>query len=99
MDVTEAKDINDHLILLQKNQKDIGNFFDNMYHFTSSKDDFLTSSRGYGCHRDEVFSEYFNNAPIVSIDTITYPVSVIYDAPSKEITTTTEAGERTDRKV
>lgn len=61
MDVTEAKDINDHLILLQKNQKDIGNFFDNMYHFTSSKDDFLTSSRGYGCHRDEVFSEYFND--------------------------------------
>lgn len=61
MDVTEAKDINDHLILLYKNQKDIGNFFDNMYHFTSSKDDFLTWSRGYGCHRDEVFSEYFND--------------------------------------
>ena len=40
----------------------------------------------------QVFSEYFNNAPIVSIDTITYPVSVIYDAPSKEITTTTESG-------
>lgn len=40
----------------------------------------------------QVFSEYFNNAPIVSIDTITYPVSVIYDAPSKEISTTTEAG-------
>lgn len=61
MDVTEAKDINDHLNLLHKNQKDIGNFFDNMYHFTSSKDDFLTWSRGYGCHRDEVFSEYFND--------------------------------------
>ncbi len=61
MDVTEAKDINDHLNLLHKNQKDIGNFFDNMYHFTSSKDDFLMWSRGYGCHRDEVFSEYFND--------------------------------------
>lgn len=61
MDITEAKDINDHLNLLHKNQKDIGNFFDNMYHFTSSKDDFLMWSRGYGCHRDEVFSEYFND--------------------------------------
>lgn len=40
----------------------------------------------------QVFSEYFDNAPIVSIDTITYPVSVIYDPIPGGATTTTEAG-------
>lgn len=40
----------------------------------------------------QVFSEYFDNAPIVSIDTITYPVSVIYDPISGGATTSTEAG-------
>jgi len=40
----------------------------------------------------QVFSEYFDNAPIVSIDTITYPVAVIYDPMPGGVTTTTEAG-------
>ena len=40
----------------------------------------------------QVFSEYFDNAPIVSIDTITYPVSVIYDPIPGGVTTTTDAG-------
>lgn len=39
----------------------------------------------------QVFSEYFDNAPIVSIDTITYPVSVIYDPIPGGVTTTTDA--------
>ena len=56
MDITEAKDINDHLSLLRKNQKDIGKFFNNMYHLTDE-----TWDKSYGCHRDEVFSEYFND--------------------------------------
>ncbi len=30
----------------------------------------------------EAFSSYFGNCPIVNIDTITYPVSVIYDPPA-----------------
>jgi HrpA-like RNA helicase len=30
----------------------------------------------------ELFSSYFNNCPIVTIDTITYPVSVVYDPPA-----------------
>ena len=38
MDINEAKDINEHLNLLHKNQKDIGKFFNNMYHFTNCKD-------------------------------------------------------------
>ncbi len=29
----------------------------------------------------EVFSEYFNGCPIVHIDTVTYPVTMIYDPP------------------
>lgn len=29
----------------------------------------------------QAFSEYFNNCPIVDIDTITFPVSIIYDPP------------------
>ena len=40
----------------------------------------------------QAFSEYFDNAPIVSIDTITYPVSVIYDPIAGGATTATEAG-------
>ena len=40
----------------------------------------------------QVFSEYFDNAPIVSIDTITYPVSVIYDPIPGGSTTMTESG-------
>ncbi|MBR5867567.1 MAG: ATP-dependent RNA helicase, partial [Spirochaetaceae bacterium] len=30
----------------------------------------------------EIFSTYFDGCPIVTIDTITYPVSVIYDPPA-----------------
>ncbi|HKL85054.1 MAG TPA: ATP-dependent RNA helicase [Treponemataceae bacterium] len=30
----------------------------------------------------ELFSEYFDNCPVVKIDAITYPVTVIYDSPS-----------------
>jgi len=40
----------------------------------------------------QVFSEYFDNAPIVSIDTITYPVALVYDPIEGGATTTTEAG-------
>ena len=40
----------------------------------------------------KTFSEYFDNAPIVSIDTVTYPVSVIYDPIEGGITTATQAG-------
>ncbi len=40
----------------------------------------------------QAFSEYFDNAPIVSIDTITYPVTVIYDPIQGGITTATQAG-------
>ncbi len=35
----------------------------------------------------EVFSEYFGNCPIVNIDTITYPVTTIYDPPKGQTTT------------
>lgn len=30
----------------------------------------------------QVFSKYFNNAPILNIETITYPVQIIYNPPS-----------------
>jgi len=40
----------------------------------------------------ESFSAYFDNAPIVSIDTITYPVSLIYDPISEGATTLTDTG-------
>ena len=40
----------------------------------------------------QAFSDYFDGAPIVSIDTITYPVSVIYDPIQGGATTATEAG-------
>lgn len=40
----------------------------------------------------QVFSEYFDNAPIVSIDTITYPVALVYDPVEGGTTTATAAG-------
>lgn len=40
----------------------------------------------------QAFSEYFDNAPIVSIETTTYPVSVVYDPIPGGSTTTTELG-------
>ena len=41
----------------------------------------------------EKFSLYFNACPIVTIDTVTYPVSVIYDPPALEASTTTLSSE------
>ncbi len=29
----------------------------------------------------KIFSKYFNNAPVVSIETIAYPVQIIYNPP------------------
>ena len=40
----------------------------------------------------QVFSEYFDNAPIVSIDTITYPVALVYDPVPGGVTTSTDSG-------
>ncbi len=40
----------------------------------------------------QVFSEYFDNAPIVSIDTVTYPVALVYDPVPGGSTTTTDSG-------
>lgn len=40
----------------------------------------------------KVFSDYFDNCPIVTIDTQTFPVTLIYDPPSVKPTTSTEAG-------
>ncbi|MCR4579204.1 MAG: ATP-dependent RNA helicase [Treponema sp.] len=40
----------------------------------------------------QAFSDYFNGAPIVSIDTITYPVTVVYDPIEGGITTASQAG-------
>lgn len=37
----------------------------------------------------EAFSSYFNNCPIVTIDTITYPVTLIYDPPQIKASTMT----------
>ena len=39
----------------------------------------------------EAFSSYFENCPIVNIDTITYPVSVIYDPPAIPASTSSPA--------
>lgn len=39
----------------------------------------------------EAFSSYFVNCPIVNIDTITYPVSVIYDPPTIPASTSSPA--------
>ncbi len=41
----------------------------------------------------EVFSEYFGNCPIVNIDTITYPVTTIYDPPKGPTTTSNLAAQ------
>lgn len=38
----------------------------------------------------QVFSEYFDNAPIVSIDTVTYPVTLIYDPVPGGVSTASE---------
>lgn len=40
----------------------------------------------------QVFSEYFDNAPIVTIDTVTYPVALVYDPIPGGATTTTDSG-------
>ena len=40
----------------------------------------------------QVFSQYFDNAPIVSIDTVTYPVAMIYDPVPGGVTTSTDSG-------
>ena len=40
----------------------------------------------------QTFSEYFDNAPIVSIDTVTYPVALVYDPVAGGTTTTTDSG-------
>lgn len=40
----------------------------------------------------QIFSEYFGDCPIVTIDTQTFPVTMVYDPPAAEITTTTETG-------
>ena len=40
----------------------------------------------------EAFSEYFENCPIVNIETITYPVTIVYDPPKISATTITEQG-------
>ena len=40
----------------------------------------------------EAFSTYFGGCPIVTIDTVTYPVTMIYDPPAVKITTATESG-------
>lgn len=40
----------------------------------------------------EAFSEYFENCPIVNIETVTYPVTIVYDPPKISATTITEQG-------
>lgn len=40
----------------------------------------------------EAFSKYFNNCPIVSIDTVTFPIAMVYDPPVGKTTTATAAG-------
>ncbi len=39
----------------------------------------------------ELFSAYFDNCPIVTIDTITYPVSLVYDPPAIAASTSSPA--------
>ncbi len=39
----------------------------------------------------EVFSNYFDGCPIVTIDTITYPVTLVYDPPAVPVSTTSPA--------
>ncbi len=38
------------------------------------------------------FSDYFGGCPIVTIDTVTYPVAMVYDPPAGKVTTATETG-------
>ena len=40
----------------------------------------------------QAFSSYFGGCPIVTIDTVTYPVTTIYDPPAATVTTLTEVG-------
>lgn len=40
----------------------------------------------------EAFSAYFDNCPIVTIDTVTFPVTMVYDPPMVKATTATESG-------
>ena len=40
----------------------------------------------------EAFANYFDGCPVVTIDTITYPVTVVYDTPTVPITTATTTG-------
>lgn len=40
----------------------------------------------------EAFSKYFNNCPIVTIETQTFPVTLVYDPPAVKATTLTETG-------
>ncbi|MBQ0050808.1 MAG: ATP-dependent RNA helicase [Treponema sp.] len=40
----------------------------------------------------EAFSNYSGGCPIVSIDTVTYPVTMVYDPPMGKTTTTTATG-------
>src|SRR5574344_273639 len=39
----------------------------------------------------EAFSTYFDACPIVTIDTITYPVTIVYDPPAIPVSTMTDA--------
>lgn len=40
----------------------------------------------------EAFSQYFDGCPIVTIDTVTYPVTMVYDPPAVAATTSTDSG-------
>ena len=40
----------------------------------------------------EAFSRYFNDCPVVTIETQTFPVTMVYDMPMIKPTTTTESG-------
>ena len=40
----------------------------------------------------QAFSTYFNNCPIVTIETQVYPVTMVYDPPAIKATTSSEAG-------
>ena len=40
----------------------------------------------------EAFSAYFDDCPIVTIDTVTYPITLVYDPPKIPVTTTNPAG-------
>ncbi|MBD5414316.1 MAG: ATP-dependent RNA helicase, partial [Treponema sp.] len=40
----------------------------------------------------EAFQDYFGGCPIVTIDTVTYPITMVYDSPKNPTTTLTDAG-------